>query len=92
VAQAADDAGPADAARYLEPPFGEFSGDEVRGSPLLEAEFGMGMDVAPPRRQLVVKFGDPLDDRHRTLLFRSTQPLARGGEQVIVAANLKREE
>jgi hypothetical protein len=35
------------------------------GSPLLvEPEFGVGMDIAPPTRQIIVKFRDPLYDLH----------------------------
>jgi hypothetical protein len=44
------------------------------GSPLLvEPEFGVGMDIASPTRQIIVKFYDPLYDLH----CRSPRPIYR---------------
>jgi hypothetical protein len=43
----ADDARGPQAAVDRDAPVGELPGDEVRGALLLEAQFGMGVDVAP---------------------------------------------
>ena len=45
VPQHADDAGLADAAMHLDAPFLRAFGDEVGGAVLLQAQFGMGVDV-----------------------------------------------
>ncbi len=59
-----DDTGAADAAMHLVPELGELLRDEIGGPPLLEPEFRVSMDVAPPIRQIVVKFRNALDDTH----------------------------
>ena len=64
-AQPADDTRAADAAMHLVAELGELLCDEIGGPLLLEAEFGMSMDVAPPTRQVVVKFRNALNDPHR---------------------------
>ena len=47
VAQNADDAGLADAAMHLDPPFLQLARDELRGAVLGHAEFRMRVDIAP---------------------------------------------
>ena len=66
-AQPADDTRPADAAMYLVTELGQLLRDEIGGALLLEPEFGMRVDVAPPVRQIVVKFRNALNDSHRRL-------------------------
>ena len=66
--QPADDAGLADAAMHLDAEPLELFGDQIGGALFLEAELGMGVDVAPPFGQLVVKAADLVDDRHVLLL------------------------
>ena len=46
---------------HLDPPGLEPLGDEVGGAVLLEAEFRMGVEVAPPGGQLVLEGADVLD-------------------------------
>ena len=35
---------------------------------LLEAELGVGVEVAAPRRHVLMELADPVDDRHGVLL------------------------
>jgi hypothetical protein len=59
----------------------EFVGDEGRRPVLLEAEFGVLVEVAPPGRHLVLERGDAVEDWHgpmprdRTGRLRSVPPL-----------------
>jgi hypothetical protein len=48
----------------LDPEFGELFGDNVGGALFLERGFGMGMNIATPLDEIVVKFGDAVDDGH----------------------------
>ena len=49
--------------------------DEVGGALLLEAQFGMGMDVAAAAREIVVEFLDAGDELHvRPPPARATLP------------------
>ncbi len=101
-AQPADDTGLADAAKHLDAEFGEPLRDKIGGPLLLEAELGMGVDVVPPFRQLVVKFRDTPDDRHARLppSLAALSPsrwllairLAHRCERAIVTAGMFREE
>src|SRR5579864_218438 len=63
-AQTPDDAGFADAASDLDAKLLELLRDELGRAGLLEAEFGLRMDVAPPAGQLVVSGDDLIDYRH----------------------------
>ena len=54
----ADDAGLADTRRYLQAPLLQLLRHDGAGPLLLEAEFGMGVDVAPDGGQLVGEGGD----------------------------------
>jgi hypothetical protein len=58
--QAADDTRPADAAMDLIAEFRELFCDELGGSLLLEPKLGVSVDVAPPIRQITVKFREAL--------------------------------
>src|SRR5438477_270438 len=62
--QPSDEPGLADAAMHLDPKALELFGHQVGGALLLKAELGMGVDIAPPFGQLVVKAADLVDDRH----------------------------
>ena len=55
----ADHAGAADALGDLDAPFAHLGGDQRRGAMLLQAEFGMGVDVAADRGQLPVVLREP---------------------------------
>src|SRR3546814_16043477 len=46
--QHSDDAGTTEAAMHLDAPFRQLGRHHVAGALLLEAEFGMGVQVAPP--------------------------------------------
>src|SRR4051812_7834821 len=59
-AQPADDPRLADPAKHLIAEFGELLRDQIGSPPFLESELGMGVDIAPPVRQFVVKFPDTL--------------------------------
>jgi len=59
-----DDAGAPDAAVDLDPVRLERPGDEGGGALLLEAELGVGVEIAPRRGHLLVELGDALDDGH----------------------------
>ena len=72
--QPADDPGLADPAMHLDAERLELGGDQIRGALFLEPELGVGMNIATPPGQLVVKVADFLDYRH---CRRS--PLARSG-------------
>jgi hypothetical protein len=63
-AQHADHAGLADPAMHLDAELGELRRDQVGRALLLEAELGMGVDVAPPGGQLVVELLDARDHGH----------------------------
>ncbi len=54
-AQPPDDAGAADAAMHLAAEGGKLLGHQRRRALLLEAQFGMGVDVAPPGGEVVVE-------------------------------------
>ena len=69
--QPPDEPGLADAAMHLDAELFELAGDEIGGALLLEPQLGMGMDVAPPFGQLVVKGADLVDDRHGCSWFGS---------------------
>ncbi len=97
--QPADDPGPADATKHLDAELGELLRDKIRGAPLLEAEFGMRVDVVPPFRQFAVEFRDPSDQLHASsscCTFAALLPsrcslairLAHGGERAIVTAGI----
>src|SRR3546814_3855931 len=62
-----DDAGTAEAAMHLDAPFRQLGRHHVAGALLLEAEFGMGVQVAPPFGHLRRELGDAVDDRHEVL-------------------------
>ncbi len=62
--QPADDTRLADAAIDLAAEVGELLGHQIGGAPLLEPEFGVGMNVAPPARQVVVNLRDAVNDLH----------------------------
>jgi hypothetical protein len=63
--QPPDDPGLADPAMHLDAEPGEPVGDEFRRAALLEPQLGVGMDVAAPPGQLVVKGANFLYCRHR---------------------------
>ena len=49
---------------YLVTELGELLRDEIRGALLLEPELRMRVDIAPPIRQVVMKFRNALNDPH----------------------------
>src|SRR3546814_17525749 len=55
------------AAMHLDAPFRQLGRHHVAGALLLEAEFGMGVQVAPPFGHLRRELGDAVDDRHEVL-------------------------
>jgi len=63
----ADDAGLAQAAVAGDAPFGERLGDDVGGAFLVEAQLGVGVDVAPDRGRDGGVGEDGLDDLHGRL-------------------------
>src|SRR5205823_6834457 len=67
--QPADDPGAANAAKNLTAELREPLRNHFGSPLLLEAELGMGMDIAPPARQIIMKFHNALDDRHRRSLL-----------------------
>ena len=71
AAQDADDAGAADAAMHHAAEPRQPLGHQIRGAPLLEAELGMGVDVAAPLGQFVGEFADARDRRHQLAAFRA---------------------
>ena len=71
--QPADQPGLADAAMHLDAELGELAGHQVGGALLFEAELGVGMDVAAPAGQLVVKLADRIEQRHRAVSFASRE-------------------
>jgi hypothetical protein len=54
VAQDADHAGLADPAMDLDTPFLQLAGDDVGGAEFLQAQFGMGVDIAANRCEFVL--------------------------------------
>src|SRR5205814_7306788 len=62
--QPSNETGLADAAMHLDPKALELFGHQVGGALLLKTELGMGVDIAPPFGQLVVKAADLVDERH----------------------------
>ena len=62
--QHADDARLADVALHRAAELGELGGDELRRAVLLEAQLGMGVQVPPPRRHLVMKRLDAIERLH----------------------------
>ena len=68
VLQDRDDAGRSHAAVDRDAPRRELRGDQVGGALLLEAELGMGVDVAPERGDLGGVGEDGFDDLHGRLL------------------------
>ena len=64
AAQGADDARMRDPARDLDAPGGELLSHDVAGAVLLEAELRMGVDIAPPFREVVAERGDAIVNRH----------------------------
>ena len=77
--QDTDQAGAAETAMDLESPLGELARDDVAGAPLLEAQFGMGVDVAPDRLDLGAELHDAVDELHDGAAKRrtATVPLRR---------------
>src|SRR6266849_7490575 len=75
--QPPDDPGLAEAAMHRDAEPGELVGDEIRGALLLEAELGVGVNVAAESRQLVVKGANPLENVHLLIISRwnSAAPL-----------------
>jgi hypothetical protein len=65
--QRADDACLGEAGGDLQPQRFELAGDDSGGARLLEAEFGMGMEVMPERRQEGQVGGDLVGNVHRTV-------------------------
>ena len=65
-----DHAGAADLAVHLDPPGGEFFGHDAGGADLLEAEFGMGMEIAPDGGERVEVGGDAVDRGHAAKTLR----------------------
>ena len=63
-AQPADHTRAADAAMHLVTELRELLRDEIGGPVLLEPEFRVSMDFAPPVRQIVMKFRNALYDAH----------------------------
>jgi hypothetical protein len=55
-AQPPDNTRAANAAMHLIPELGELLRNEIRSPVLLEPEFRMRMDVAPPIRHIIMKF------------------------------------
>jgi hypothetical protein len=63
-AQRADDPGRAEAPMHLQAEIFQLLRDDVGRAVFLEAEFRMGMDIAPPCGQVVLKGGDLVNDLH----------------------------
>ena len=64
VHEAADDAGPGQAAVDLDPELAKLGGDEVGGARLLEGDLGMRVQIPPPGGHLGVELGDVGNDGH----------------------------
>ena len=62
IPQHADDAGLADTAMHLDAPFLEFPGDEVGGAVLLQAQFGVGVDVVADGDELILILAGSVDN------------------------------
>ena len=62
--QSADDAGLADTAEDLAAKLRELRRHQIGGALLLKAEFGVSVNIAPPIGQIVMNFGDSLDQLH----------------------------
>ena len=75
-AQHAHDAGAADAAMHLDPPFGEQARDKLRRPVLLQPEFGIGVDVAADfgKGILVAADGGERTVEHDVLLIGENKP------------------
>ena len=70
-----DHAGAADAGHHLVAAEAlELVGHHARSTMDVEHQFGMGVNILPPRLNLVVEVGDAVDDRHGALLERETAP------------------
>ncbi len=78
----ADHAGAGEPARHRDAELGQLLGDHVGGAVLLERGLGMGVDVAAPRRHLIVIAGNAIDDRHG----RSSTVIATDGRVVAPTA------
>ena len=68
-AQPPDDTRAADPTKDLVAELRELICNEIRGPLLLETEFGMRVDIAPPVRQVVVEFHNALNHPHCRLLI-----------------------
>src|SRR5579859_5563696 len=79
----ADDAGLADAVMHLDAEGSELLGDNRRCALLLETQLRMRMDIAPPRRQLIVELAHSRNYMHVSPPpNHSTQPvIARAARQ-----------
>ena len=60
----ANHAGAADVAMHLDAPFGELRCNDVGGAPLLEADLGMGVNVAADRREFVMEAANGFEIGH----------------------------
>src|SRR6516165_5919608 len=60
----ADDTGLADPAMDLAAELAKLRGHQIGSAPFLEPELGMGMNVAPPARQIVVHLCDTVNNWH----------------------------
>src|SRR5712691_82377 len=69
--QPPDDPGLAEAAMHLDAEPGKPVGNEIGGALLLEAELGVGVNVAAESRQLVVKGANPIENVHLLIISRS---------------------
>ena len=77
-AQNADDTGLSDAAVDLDTPGRETLGHDRGRAFLLESDFGMGVQVAADRDQLVLVAPDTVDDAHRHSPDRRRRSLHEG--------------
>src|SRR4051794_33185195 len=73
----ADDPRPGETAMHLDAEFGEALRHLLRCPMLLERGLGMGVDVAPPIREVAMEIGDAVDDGHGVLSFRRSRRRAR---------------
>jgi hypothetical protein len=71
----ADYPGPGEPAMDLAAELGELCRDQVRGAPLREGQFRVGVDIPADRRQLVLIVAHFGNNRHRPLPF-DDQPLS----------------
>jgi hypothetical protein len=66
----ADDAGASKSAMNLDAPLRELIGDDAGGADFLEADFGMGMQVAADRGEFVGEGIDTVDRGHGVIRWR----------------------